>query len=146
MPGFPAHTRALNKVFSRGVRYHPIPSLICQRETSLASSRRSVSHGAAQKTAHEKILKKRGAALPLASLFLIFSRAVFCAAPRLTERLEEAKTSQEIKLRYTAKDAIRTKRKPCNQSPILHRVFSLVAWHYYKLIDTYLAKPSRIWQ
>ena len=28
--------------------------------------------------------------LPLAALFLFFSRAVFCAAPWLTERLEEA--------------------------------------------------------
>ena len=29
--------------------------------------------------------------LPLTALFFIFSRAVFCAAPRLTERLEEAR-------------------------------------------------------
>ena len=40
----------------------------------LASSRRSVSQGAAQKTAP----------------FFYFSRAVFCAAPWLTERMEEA--------------------------------------------------------
>ena len=29
--------------------------------------------------------------LPVAALFIVFSRAVFCAAPRLTERLEEAR-------------------------------------------------------
>ena len=61
----------------------------------IASSRRSVSEGAAQKTAREKIKKtRREDARELASsrlaFFFIFSRAVFCAAPSLTERLEEA--------------------------------------------------------
>ena len=51
----------------------------------LASSRRSVNQGAAQKTAREKI--------KLFSLF--FSPAVFCAAPWLTERLEEARPKRE---------------------------------------------------
>ena len=52
---------------------------------SIASSRRSVSQGAIQKAARGKIKKKR--------FFFIFSRAVFCTAPRLTERLEEAMNS-----------------------------------------------------
>ena len=46
----------------------------------IASSRRSVSQGAAQKTARGK---KKSAAH-----FLFLSRAVFYAVPRLTERLE----------------------------------------------------------
>ena len=57
----------------------------------LASSRPSVSQGAAQKTAREKI-NKHGEFYRFLSprFFFIFSRAVFCAAPWLTERLEEA--------------------------------------------------------
>ena len=52
----------------------------------LASSRRSVSQGAARKTAREKKkIKKRGERKPF-----IFSRAVFRAELQLTERLEEA--------------------------------------------------------
>ena len=54
----------------------------CSNPALIASSRRSVSLGAAQKTAREKIKK---------SAFYIFSRAVFCAAPWLTEHLEEAR-------------------------------------------------------
>ena len=45
----------------------------------LASFRRPVSWGAAQRTARE-----------ITELFLFFWRAVFRAAPQLTERLEEA--------------------------------------------------------
>ena len=60
----------------------------------IASSRRSVSQGAAQKTAREKLKKARweeGFSRFLSScFFFIFSRAVFCAAPWLIERLEEA--------------------------------------------------------
>ena len=54
----------------------------------LASSRRSVSQGAAQKTAREK--NKKRATRGFRDAFLIFLRADFCAAPWLTERLEEA--------------------------------------------------------
>ena len=44
---------------------------------ALASSRHSVSQGAVQKTARH-------------AFFIFFSSAVFYAAPRLTERLEDA--------------------------------------------------------
>ena len=44
-----------------------------QSSGGVASSRRSVTQGAAQKTAHEKINKARGEeALPLAPLFYFF--------------------------------------------------------------------------
>ena len=52
-------------------------------ECELASSRRSVSWGRSAKNAARK--KKK------ACFFFFFSRAVLCAAPQLTERLEEAK-------------------------------------------------------
>lgn len=51
--------------------------------------------GSAQKTAREKIEKaRREEALPLNSLFFLFfrARAVFRAEPKLTERLEEARS------------------------------------------------------
>ena len=62
----------------------------------LASSRRSVSQGTVQKTARQKIKKKCGERKWKRSLassccaFFIFLPAVFCAAPWLTECLEEA--------------------------------------------------------
>ena len=56
----------------------------------IASSRRSVSQGAEQKTAREKIKKPRRED--------IFSRPVFCAAPWLTKRLEEANRGRFQKL------------------------------------------------
>ena len=51
------------------------------RYSDIASSRRSVSQGAAQKTA---------------GAFLFFSSAVFCAAPWKAERLEEANSATTI--------------------------------------------------
>ena len=52
----------------------------CFNDEDVASSRRSVSQGAVQKIAREKKIKKSGAR----------GSAVFCTAPWLTERLEEA--------------------------------------------------------
>ena len=46
---------------------------------NLASSRRSVTQGAAQKTAREKNKKRGERKLPLAAHYFIFPRAVFCA-------------------------------------------------------------------
>ena len=58
----------------------------------VASSRCSVSQGAAQKTARKKIKKKRGERkLPLATLFFIFSRAVFCAKKNKQKKRGERK-------------------------------------------------------
>jgi len=63
----------------------------------MASSRRSVSWGAALKMAREKIKKKARReevpSLPLAAPLLIFSLVIFCAAPQLTEPLEETMQS-----------------------------------------------------
>ena len=65
----------------------------------VSSSRRSVSWGAARKTAREKIKKNRAKGSEFARFFFIFSRAVFRAAPQLwTERLEEAKSPVKIEL------------------------------------------------
>ena len=64
-----------------------------QGQSIIASSRSSVSQGAAQKTAHEKIKKPwREFSRFLSPRFFIFLRAVYCAAPWLTERLKEAKS------------------------------------------------------
>ena len=58
---------------------------------ALSSSRRSVSQGAAQKTAREKIKQSRREKA-------LFFAAVFRAVPQLTERLEEATCAYAVSL------------------------------------------------
>ena len=67
-----------------------LPAMFGNVRIRLASSRHSVSQGAAHKTAHEKIKKStvRGSFLS-PRLFYFFAHG-FCIAPWLTERLEEA--------------------------------------------------------
>ena len=66
------------------------PICPCVAIKPLASSRRSVSRGAAQKTAREKIKKSAVSGSFLSPRIFISSRAVFYTAPWLTEPLEEA--------------------------------------------------------
>ena len=70
--------------------------LICVHRF-LASSRRSVSHGAVQKTAREKI-EKRSESFPLPRFSLFFARC-FLRCALLTKRLEEANRSPSINTR-----------------------------------------------
>ena len=75
--------------------------------------------------------------LSLAALFFIISRAVFCAVPRLTERLEEARETVSIQEQIVSKDKYPSTFLKSNELKrdllIFPQIYSILNWDIYSV-------------